>query len=97
VCSRDVAGVQLAAKRVEDLGDLLGRVRSRALEEQVLDEVRDAGPIGLLVTRASPDPEADRDRTHVCEPLGDDALAGIELAEHVLLHPLIVLGGQSLK
>jgi hypothetical protein len=33
----------------------------------------------------------------VGEPLGDDALAGVELAEHVLLHSLIVLGGQSLK
>ena len=42
-------GVQLAAHLVEDLGDLLGRVRARALEEQVLDEVRDAGlRIGLV-------------------------------------------------
>ncbi len=32
-------GVQLAAKPVEDLGDLLRRVRVCALEEQVLDEV----------------------------------------------------------
>ena len=34
--------VQLAAEPVEDLCDLLRRVRVRALEEQVLDEVRDA-------------------------------------------------------
>jgi hypothetical protein len=88
--------VQLPSERVEDLGDLLRRVRSRALEEQVLDEVRDAGPIGLLVAGARPDPEADRNRTHMRQPLGDHALPGIELAEHILLHPLIVLGGESL-
>ena len=34
--------VQLAAHPVEDLRDLLRVVRARALEEQVLDEVRDA-------------------------------------------------------
>jgi hypothetical protein len=63
----------------------------------VLDEVGDACAIGLLVARSRSDPEADRDRANVGEPLGDDALAGVELAEHVLLHSLIVLGGQSLK
>ena len=36
-------GVQLAAHLVEDLGDLERAVAARALEEQVLDEVRDAG------------------------------------------------------
>ena len=36
--------VQLAAEPVEDLGDLLRVVALRALEEQVLDEVRDARP-----------------------------------------------------
>ena len=42
-------GVELAAHLVEDLGDLLGRVRARTLEEQVLDEVRDAGlRVGLV-------------------------------------------------
>ena len=41
--------VQLAAELVEDLRDLLRRVARRALEEQVLDEVRDAGPrLGLV-------------------------------------------------
>ena len=37
-------GVQLAAEPVEDLGDLERAVAARALEEQVLDEVRDARP-----------------------------------------------------
>ena len=41
--------VQLAAELVEDLRDLLRRVARRALEEQVLDEVRDARPrVGLV-------------------------------------------------
>jgi hypothetical protein len=43
-------GVQLAAQLVEDLGDLLRGVPRRAAEEQVLDEVRDAGLAGRLVT-----------------------------------------------
>jgi hypothetical protein len=86
------AFAELAAERVEDLGDLLGRVRGRALEEQVLDEVGNAGAIGLLVARSCPDPKADRDGAHVREPLRDDALARIELAQDVLLHGRMVLG-----
>jgi len=78
--------VQLPAERVEDLGDLLGRVRGGALEEQVLDEVRDAGAIRLLVARSRPDPEADCDGAHMLEPLRDDALARVEFAQDVLLH-----------
>ena len=41
--------VQLSAELVEDLGDLLGRVARGALEQQVLDEVRDArARVGLV-------------------------------------------------
>ena len=39
-------GVQLAAETVEDLGDLKRAESLAALEEQVLDEVRDAGLAG---------------------------------------------------
>ncbi len=42
-------GVQLAAHRVEQLGDLLRAVARRALEEQVLDEVRHARAGARLV------------------------------------------------
>ena len=56
-------GVQLSAQLVEDLGDLLRRVRVRPLEQQVLDEVRDAGARVRLVPRAGADPEPERDRT----------------------------------
>ena len=82
--------VQLAAHLVEDLGDLLGRVRARALEEQVLDEVRHAGLRVGLVPRARSDPEPERHRAHVIEALGDQPLARVELGDHVLLHREIV-------
>ena len=82
--------VQLAAHLVEDLRDLLGRVRARALEEEVLDEVRHARLRVGLVPRARSDPEAERDRAHVVEALGDQPLARVELGDHVLLHRQIV-------
>ena len=72
-------GVQLPAHGVEDLGDLLRRVAVRALEEQVLDEVRDARALVPLVARPGADPEPERDRPDVRQSLGDDPLAGIEL------------------
>ena len=67
--------VELAAHRVEELGDLDGVVAFRPLEEQVLDEVRDAGLGDGLVARAGADPEADRGRANAFDPLGDHTLA----------------------
>ena len=90
-------GVQLPAHRVEDLGDLLRVVALRALEEQVLDEVRDARALVPLVPRAGADPEPERDRPEVRQPLGDDPLAGIQLGEHVLLHGRIVLAPSGME
>ena len=88
--------VQLAAEPVEDLGDLLRAVRGRALEEQVLEEMRDARLRVGLVARAGADPEADRDRAHAREPLRDQPLAGIELGQDVLLlHRRIVLAADG--
>ena len=68
-------GVELGAHRVERLGDLLRVEAPRALEQEVLDEVRDAGAVVALVARADVDPEAERDRAHARDALGDDALA----------------------
>ena len=68
-------GVELAAHRVEQLGDLHGVEPLRALEQQVLDEVRDAGLGDRLVARAGADPEADRRRADALDALGDDPLA----------------------
>src|SRR5207248_2016792 len=78
--------VQLAAHLVEDLGDLDGAVAARALEEQVLDEVRDSGALRRLVARAGADPEADRDRADAGDALADHALAGRELGHLEALH-----------
>ncbi len=83
-------GVQLAAEPVERLGDLLRGVRRRALEEQVLDEMRDARALVLLVARTGADPVAERDGADARHALGDHALAGIELGDLVLLHRSIV-------
>jgi hypothetical protein len=78
--------VQLGAHGVERLGDLLRVEAARALEQEVLDEMGDAGALGALVARADVDPEAERDRANTGDPLGDDALAAVELAQGHLLH-----------
>src|SRR3546814_10197353 len=62
-----------------------------ALEEQVLDEVRDARLRLGLVARAGADPEAQRHRSGRGNALGDDPLAGIQLRKNVFLHGPIVL------
>jgi hypothetical protein len=85
--------VQLAAEPVEDLGDLLGCVPRGAFEEEVLDEVRDPRLGVGLVPRAGAHPEAQRDRPHRRDTLGDHAFAGVELREDVFLHGPIVLAG----
>ena len=78
--------VQLASELVEDLRDLLRRIARRALEEQVLDEVRDTRPCDWLVPRAGADPEPERDRANARDAFGDDALAGRELGDLRLRH-----------
>ena len=42
-----------------------------ALEEHVLDEMRDTALLLRLVARAAREPDADADRTHVRHPLGE--------------------------
>ena len=79
-------GVQLAAEAVEDLGDLERAEPLGALEEQVLDEVRDAGLARLLVARAGADPVADGRRADMVESLGDHPLARVELGQPPVLH-----------
>src|SRR5207253_10327610 len=78
--------VQLAAHLVEDLGDLDGVVAAAALEEEVLDEVRDTGALVALVPRARADPEADGDGAHARDALADHALAPLELGYLEPLH-----------
>src|SRR5690606_40141883 len=71
-------GVHLAPDRVDRLRDLPGRPRGRALEQQVLEEVRGAGQLGRLVPTADADPDAERDRPGSRHPLGHDADAVVE-------------------
>jgi len=54
--------VQHAADRVDLLRDLRRRPPRRALEEQVLEEMRDPGLLGSLVARPVLDPDPHRDR-----------------------------------
>jgi hypothetical protein len=82
--------VQLAAQPSK-ISAISCACSARALEQEVLDEVRDAAFERRLVARAGADPEAEGDRAHARDPLGDHALAGIELAYDVLLHARIVL------
>ena len=70
--------VELAADRVDRLRDVLGRSRRGALEEHVLDEVRDAAVFVGLVPRAARQPDADAHRPHVRHRLGDEPKAVIE-------------------
>src|SRR5207302_11375768 len=80
----------LRSKPVEDLRDLERGMSRGALEEQVLDEMRDPWPRVVLVAGARPDPEPECDRSCMLEPLGDDTLAGVELGQFPVLHAWIV-------
>ena len=68
-------GVELAADRVDRLRDVFRRPRRRALEEHVLDEVRDAAALRRLVPRSAGEPDADADRTHLRHPLRQETNA----------------------
>ena len=71
--------VELAADRVDRLRDVLGRCGvAGALEEHVLDEVRDAAALGRFVARPARQPDADADRADLRHPLGENAEAVIE-------------------
>src|SRR4029078_7099485 len=61
-----------AADRVHLLRDAGGGSTLGALEEEVLEEVRDAGLLRLLLARSVLDPDAGGDGGEVREALGDD-------------------------
>jgi hypothetical protein len=64
--------VELAADRVHFLGDAFGGPPVGALEQHVLDEVRDAGVSLGLVAGSAREPDPDADRPHVRHALGDE-------------------------
>src|SRR5207245_10047746 len=67
--------VELAADRVDRLRDVFSRSRRRALEEHVLDKVRDAAALGGFVPRPARQPYTNADGTDLCPPLGENAEA----------------------
>ena len=71
-------GVHLAADGLDRLGDLASRALFGALEQQVLEEVGDAGQFRTLVPRPDIDPEAERHRAYVGHPLADETDAVAE-------------------
>ena len=68
-------GVQIAADRIHRARDILGGPAGGALEQHVLDEVRDAVLFAVFAPRTRADPDAHGDGTHVRHGLGDDAHA----------------------
>ena len=68
-------GVGLTAERVDGDGDMTRGALFRALEDHVLDEVRNAVQLRRFIAAAVADPDADRYRAHIVQTLGDDAHA----------------------
>ena len=62
-------GVHLTADRIDRLGDILRRSRSRSLEEHVLDEVRDPALLLRFVAGTAGQPHADAYRADMRHPL----------------------------
>ena len=74
-------GVDVAADRLDLLGDLRRGAALGALERHVLEEVRDAVLRLLLVAGAGGDIGAERDGLDPLHPFGDDGEAGGEAGE----------------
>src|SRR5438309_119355 len=75
-CSQIASPVD--SSRVEQLRGVPGRSRRRALEEHVLDEVRDPAAVSRLVPRSPRQPDANADGTDLRQPLGQNTKAVIE-------------------
>src|SRR6266571_4071961 len=77
-------GIELPAERVDLPRDGLGGAPPSALEDHVLDEVREALLARLLIARADIHPDPDRDRPHRRYPLGDHPHAIVQylFSEH---------------
>ena len=65
-------GVQASADGIDGAGDIFSGPAGGALEEHVLDEMRDAVLFMGFAAGAGADPDADGDRTHVGHHLGND-------------------------
>ena len=65
-------GVEIAADRLDLLGDLARGAPRRALERHVLEQMRDAVLVGALVAAAGADPDAERGALEMRHRVGDD-------------------------
>ena len=65
-------GVHVAADGVDLAGNFLRAAVLRALEDHVLDEVRDAVPLQVFVAGAGLDPDSDRGGANVLHLFGDE-------------------------
>jgi hypothetical protein len=70
--------VELAANGIDRLRDVFRRSRVRALEEHVLDEMRDSAAFVRFVAGAAHEPHADRHRPDLRHRLGDETKTGIQ-------------------
>ena len=70
--------VELSADRVDRLRDVFGGAAASALEQHVLDEVRDTASLGSLVARPARQPDTNADRTDLRHPLGEKTETVIE-------------------
>jgi len=74
--------VELAADRIDRLRNVLGAARVRALEEHVLDEVRDPAALVGFVPRPPRQPHADRHRAHVRHRFSDEPQSTVQDFAH---------------
>ena len=70
--------VELPANRIDGLRDVLGGARRRALEQHVLDEVRDAAFFVGLVAGAALQPHTQADGPHVAHLFSDETNPVVE-------------------
>ena len=66
-------GVEVPADGLDFFGDRTGAAPLGALERHVFEKVRDAIDFRRLVPCADVDPQAERDRVHRVDTVGDDA------------------------
>ena len=74
-------GVEVAADVFDFLGDGLGVAALGALERHMLQEMRDAVDVGVLVPRADLDPGAQRHGLDLVHRIGNDAQAVGEIGD----------------
>ncbi len=79
-------GIEIAADRLDLLGDLARGSRRGALERHVLEQMRNAMLVGLLVAASNPGPYAERSRLQMRHGVGDDREAGRKLGD-IDTHP----------